>query len=44
MMEKQHNRGLQYYYIEQGDNFAVSSMESAEMSINYVKTHLLDQL
>jgi len=36
--------GLQYYYIEQGDNFAVSSMESAEMSINYVKTHLLDQL
>ena len=36
--------GLQYYYIEQGDNFAVNSMESAKTSIDYVKANLLDQL
>ena len=36
--------GLQYYYIEQGGNFAVSSMESAKTSIDYVKAYLLDQL
>ena len=36
--------GLQYYYIEQGGNFALSSMESAKTSIRYVKENLLDQL
>lgn len=36
--------GLKYYYIEQGGNFAVSSMESAKTSIRYVKENLLDQL
>lgn len=36
--------GLQYYYIEQGGNFAVNSMESAKTSICYVKENLLDQL
>ena len=36
--------GLQYYYIEQGGNFAVNSMESAKTSIRYVKENLLDQL
>lgn len=36
--------GLQYYYIEQGGNFAVNSMESAKTSIHYVKENLLDQL
>ena len=36
--------GLQYYYIEQGGNFAVNSLESAKTSIRYVKENLLDQL
>lgn len=36
--------GLQYYYIEQGGNFAVNSMESAKISIDYVKANLLDLL
>ena len=36
--------GLQYYYIEQGGNFAVSSMESAKTSIAFVKEKLRHQL
>ena len=32
--------GLEYYYLEQGGNFAVSSMKSAEESANYCKRHL----
>ena len=44
MLPEPKSSGLQYYYIEQGGNFAVSSMESAKTSIAYVKAHLLDQL
>ena len=44
MLPEPKSSGLQYYYIEQGGNFAVSSMESAKTSIAYVKGHLLDQL
>jgi sugar phosphate isomerase/epimerase len=32
--------GLQYFYIEQGGNFATSSMKSAEDSANYFKVNL----
>ncbi|WP_299162415.1 sugar phosphate isomerase/epimerase [uncultured Eudoraea sp.] len=32
--------GLQYYYIEQGSNFAVNSMQSIEDSAVYFKKHL----
>jgi hypothetical protein len=32
--------GLQYFYIEQGGNFATSSMKSAEDSANYFKANL----
>jgi len=33
--------GLQYYYIEQGGNFAVNSLESARVSAMYCKKHLV---
>ena len=36
--------GLEYYYIEQGGNYQINSMESAKTSIEYVKKALLDQL
>jgi len=36
--------GLEYYFIEQGGNFAVNSMRSAIDSANYFKAHLRDQL
>ena len=36
--------GLVYYYIEQGGNFAVNSMESAATSIAYFKKHLVHLL
>ena len=32
--------GLQYYYLEQGGNFAVSAMQSAATSAEYFKKHL----
>jgi sugar phosphate isomerase/epimerase len=32
--------GLEYYYIEQGGNFAHSAMKSAEDSAKYFKAHL----
>lgn len=32
--------GLEYYYLEQGGNFAVNSMKSAEASAKYFKEHL----
>ena len=44
MLPNPKTSGLQYYYIEQGGNFALSSMESAKTSIRYVKENLLDQL
>ena len=44
MLPNPKKAGLAYYYIEQGGNFAVSSMESAKTSIQYVKENLLDQL
>ena len=44
MLPEAKTSGLQYYYIEQGGNFAVNSMESAKTSIRYIKENLLDQL
>ena len=44
MLPEAKTSGLQYYYIEQGGNFAVNSMESAKTSLRYVKENLLDQL
>jgi hypothetical protein len=32
--------GLEYYYLEQGGNFAVDSTESAAQSAKYFKEHL----
>jgi sugar phosphate isomerase/epimerase len=32
--------GLEEYFVEQGDNFAESSMKSIEVSANYVRKHL----
>ena len=32
--------GLEYFYIEQGGNFTVNSMESARTSAEYFKEHL----
>ena len=36
--------GLQYYYLEQGGNYAVSSMDSAKVSIAYFKKYLQEKL
>ncbi len=36
--------GLEFYYIEQGGNFAVDSLQSAIDSANYFKKHLQTQL
>jgi len=44
MLPEPKSSGLQYYYIEQGGNFAVSAMESAKTSIDYVKEKLINQL
>ncbi len=33
--------GLNFYYIEQGGNYRINSMKSAQESITYVKNHLL---
>lgn len=35
--------GLEYYYLEQGGNFAVNSMKSVATSIRYFKKHLVQQ-
>jgi len=32
--------GLEYYYLEQGGNYTINSMESASASAEYFKTHL----
>ena len=44
MLPDPQTSGLVYYYIEQGGNFAVNSMESAATSIAYFKKHLQKQL
>ena len=44
MLPDPHTSGLVYYYIEQGGNFTVNSMESAATSIAYFKKHLQKQL
>lgn len=36
--------GLEYFYIEQGGNFAVSSLQSATDSANYFKKNLRDKI
>ena len=36
--------GLEYYYLEQGGNFAVNSMQSAQDSIDYFKANLAQYL
>ena len=36
--------GLEYYYLEQGGNFAVNSMQSAQESIDYFKANLAQYL
>ena len=36
--------GLEYYYIEQGGNYTINSMESAAASARYFKKHLQDRL
>ncbi|MEL6592192.1 MAG: sugar phosphate isomerase/epimerase, partial [Bacteroidota bacterium] len=36
--------GLEYYYIEQGGNFAVNSLESASTSARYFKAELQQYL
>ena len=38
------NSGLEYYFIEQGGNFSIDSMNSAIQSANYFKENLRDQL
>ena len=40
MLPDPEESGLLFYYIEQGGNFAVNSMESAATSIAYFKKHL----
>lgn len=40
MLPNPETSGLKYYYIEQGGNFAVNSMESVATSIAYFKAHL----
>ena len=32
--------GLEEYFLEQGDNFAESSMKSIEVSAGYLRKHL----
>ncbi len=36
--------GMEYYYVEQGGNFALSALDSAASSIHYLKEHLIDKL
>ena len=36
--------GLQHYYVEQGGNFAVNSMQSVDQSAQYVQRELLHLL
>jgi hypothetical protein len=36
--------GLQQYYVEQGGNFAVNSMQSVDQSAQYVQRELLHLL
>ncbi len=36
--------GLEYYYLEQGGNFAINSMKSAAESADYFKSHLQKHL
>ena len=40
MLPDPEESGLVYYYIEQGGNFSINSMESAATSITYFKKHL----
>ena len=36
--------GLEYYYLEQGGNFTINSMESAATSAKYFKAHLQEKI
>ncbi len=36
--------GLEYYYLEQGGNFAINSTESASESADYCKKHLIQKI
>ena len=40
MLPSASDSGLEYFYIEQGGNFAVNSMQSVKTSIDYVKSNI----